>query len=579
MKTLFTFLSVMILSFSLQAQYVYTDFEDNQNVSFTGWPNSPVTIENPDASGINTSDSVAEFVRSGEAWAHALCELDGTINFDEGTTFTIKVWAPIVNEMLFKLESADGSNFIENFQTIETTEEWVEMSFDFPDAENGVYSKIVLFFDAGNNTDNTYYFDDLEGPGFGEQQETYIYSDFDENQNESFSGWPNPPVTIENPDPSGINTSDSVAEFVRSSEAWAHAICELDGTINFDETTTFTVKVWSPLAKEMLLKLESADGSSVIENFKNIETTEEWVEKSFDFPDAENGVYSKIVLFFDPGNNTDTTYYFDEVAGPGYESGGGGEEKPLEANNIQKNFEDGDWSTDEEWMFQDPDMVALPVTTDPQDDANNVGDYNRSGDFEYTNAQVELDHRMDLSERHVFEMKVYFPSSNDYSGDLTPTAAVKLQNSLLGANAWQTQFEVKHTVETYDEWVTMQFDFNEVSDSVNYDQIVVQFGGEAHTTPGQFYFDDFMLRGGLGINEHQLKRLSIHPNPVNEFVSIDSDANFNRVEIMDISGKLVKTSNKTNASRIDVSSLEKGMYIINVYQDTKLVGFSKLIKR
>lgn len=579
MRTLFTFLSVMVLSFSLQAQYLYTDFEENQNVSFTGWPNSPVTIENPDASGINTSDSVAEFVRSAEAWAHTLCELDGTINFDEGTTFTIKVWAPIVNEMLFKLESSDGSNFIENFQTIETTEEWVEMSFDFPEAENGVYTKIVLFFDAGNNTDNTYYFDDLEGPGFGEQQDGYMYSDFDENQNESFTGWPNPPVTIENPDASGINTSDSVAEFVRSEEAWAHSICELDGTINFDETTTFTVKVWSPIAAEMLLKLESGDGSSFLENFQDIETTEEWVEMTFDFPEAESGVYSKIVIFFDPGNNVDNTYYFDDVAGPGYEEGGGGEEKPLETNNIQENFEDDGWSTIDEWQFQDPDMVSLPVTTDPADDANHVGDYNRSGNFEYTNAQFELDFRMDLSERNIFQMKVYFPSSNDYSGDLESAAALKLQNSLLGGNAWQTQTEIKHTVETYDEWVNLEFDFSEVSDSVNYDKIVVQFGGEGHTVPAQFYFDDLKLRGGLGIADQQVEKLSIHPNPATNVVRIGAGVAFNKVEIMDISGQLVKRWESGNKTQFDVSSFKSGLYIINVYQDSRLVGFSKMVKR
>jgi len=186
---------------------------------------------------------------------------------------------------------------------------------------------------------------------------------------------------------------------------------------------------------------------------------------------------------------------------------------------------------------------------------------------------------MDLSERHVFEMKVYFPSSNDYSGDLTSTAAVKLQNSLLGGNAWQTQFEVKHTVETYDSWVTMQFDFNEVSDSTNYDQIVVQFGGEAHTVPGQFYFDDFMLKGGVGIDEQEIEHLSVHPNPANNYVAIEADKHYDKVEIMDISGQLVKSVNGQQKSRIDVSSLEGGVYIVNIYKEQRLVGFSKMIKR
>jgi hypothetical protein len=336
MKTLFTFLSVMVLSFGLQAQYTYTDFEENQNVSFTGWPNPPVTIENPDASGINTSDSVAEFVRSEEAWAHALAELDGTINFDEGTTFTIKVWAPIANEMLFKLESADGSSALENFQNIETTEEWVEMSFDFPDAENGVYSKIVLFFDAGNNTDNIYYFDDIEGPGVEVEQDNYVYTDFDENQNETFSGWPNAPETVTNPDPSGINTSENVGEWVRSEEQWAHIFSDLDGTINFDESTVFTMKVWAPVANEVLLKVEGNDGADFLEVFKDVETTEEWVELSFDFEGAESGVYNKLVIFFDFSNTTDNTYYFDDLAGPGY-SGGGSCGTPVD---LPVTFED-----------------------------------------------------------------------------------------------------------------------------------------------------------------------------------------------------------------------------------------------
>ena len=92
-------------------------------------------------------------------------------------------------------------------------------------------------------------------------------------------------------------------------------------------------------------------------------------------------------------------------------------------------------------------------------------------------------------------MMVYFPSSNDYTGALTPTAAIKLQNSLLGPNAWTTQTEILETVTEFDQWVTLSFNFGTITDSVNYDQVVVQFGGEGHLVPGQFYFDDFELLG------------------------------------------------------------------------------------
>lgn len=169
-------------------------------------------------------------------------------------------------------------------------------------------------------------------------------------------------------------------------------------------------------------------------------------------------------------------------------------QKPLEANNILENFEGDGSSTVTEWFLQDPDMNALATIADPADAANTVGDYNRTGSFEYTNAQFILVHRMDLSARNVFSLKVYFPSANDYTGNLAATAAIKLQNSLLGGNAWSTQHEVKLDITDFDQWVTLDFDFSAVYTRDDFDQIVIQFGGEGHTVAGQFYFDDLVLK-------------------------------------------------------------------------------------
>ncbi len=336
MKTFFTFLSIMILSLGLQAQFIYTDFEENQDVSFTGWPNPPVTIINPDASGINTSDSVAEFVRSEEAWAHALCELDGTISFDEGTTFTIKVWAPIVNEMLFKLESSDGSSALENFQTIEDTEEWVEMSFDFPEAESGVYSKIVIFFDAGNSTDNTYYFDDVEGPGytgggsggtpvdlpvtFDNEDVDYALTDFGGNESE----------IVEDP----TDATNMVAQTIKTAEAETWAGTTVGGTQGFEapvpfeeDATVMTVAVWSPTADTPVrLKVEDASNAEIsVETETTTTVAEAWEVLEFDFSEEAEGTaeinfdntYNKASIFFNFGTDGATageqTYYWDDM--------------------------------------------------------------------------------------------------------------------------------------------------------------------------------------------------------------------------------------------------------------------------
>lgn len=409
-------------------------------------------------------------------------------------------------------------------------------------------------------------------------QGQYIYNDFDDNQNEEFSGWPNAPAIVANPDQSGINTSANVAEWVRSEEQWAHVFCELDETISFDNYQVFSIKVWAPVVNQVLFKLENASGAFV-EEAVDVETTEEWVELEFDFTGAESGLYDKIVIFFDFSSFSDNTYYFDDVVGPEY--GGGSNEKPLLAEDVQDNFENDGWGTIPEWFFQDPDLVELPIIEDPTDPSNHVASYVRSGSFEWTNAQFVLEHRMDLSERNQFAMSVYFPSSNDYTGDLASTAALKLQNSLLGGNAWTTQTEVIQTVDEYDTWVELEFDFSAVADSVNYDQVVVQFGGEGHFAPGDFYFDDIYLLGATSLDESKkLEQVTIYPNPVMDKLYLENLEDASALSLFDVTGRLLfetKTNGKPTLE-VDMENLQSGIVILMIEDENGLVKSTKLVK-
>ena len=92
-------------------------------------------------------------------------------------------------------------------------------------------------------------------------------------------------------------------------------------------------------------------------------------------------------------------------------------------------------------------------------------------------------------------LKVFFPGGNDFTK--TPaTVSVKLQNSLLGGNAWQTQTEIVKTLTAvqYNTWTQLEFDFSGISGQTLYDKIVVQLGGEGHPNPGLFYIDDFEFK-------------------------------------------------------------------------------------
>jgi len=322
----------------------------------------------------------------------------------------------------------------------------------------------------------------------------YIYTDFDENVNATFEGWPNIVETVPNPDPSGINTSANVGQWARSTEPYANVYTIVDSTINFGEGSIFTLQVYAPLACEVLFKLENTSTGESTQRFASVSALNEWQILGFDFTGEQSDLYDNIIIFFDFENDVDNIFYFDDIRGP--EPNGEPLYKPLLALDVQDNFEDDGYATIQQWYFQDPDLIPLNIVEDPANSANHVAEYNRSGTFEWTNAQFILDHRMDLSERNQFEMKVYFPSSNNYFGGLPSTAAVKLQNSLLEELAYTTQTEIIFNVADFDQWLTLEFDFSAIADSVNYDQVVVQLGGEEHLVDGLFYFDDFVLTGG-----------------------------------------------------------------------------------
>ncbi len=135
---------------------------------------------------------------------------------------------------------------------------------------------------------------------------------------------------IANPDPSGINTSSMVAEFMKpaGAEVWAGGFSEPNPTapIDFTSDNEICLKVWTAQPVNLLLKLEqSSNGFGDWENAQQIDQTNTWVEICYSAlaPDASNaqngpaagGTFNRLVLFFGFGDAPaeDATYFFDDV--------------------------------------------------------------------------------------------------------------------------------------------------------------------------------------------------------------------------------------------------------------------------
>ncbi len=124
-------------------------------------------IDNPDQSGINSSDRVAQFVKpsGAETWAGTLLTLQSPIDFSAKKLFKVKVWSPKTNAIVkLKIENLDNGDINAEVDAMTTTSNaWEELTFDFTGIDfNQSYQKVVIFFDFDNPGDDAiYYFDDI----------------------------------------------------------------------------------------------------------------------------------------------------------------------------------------------------------------------------------------------------------------------------------------------------------------------------------------------------------------------------------------------------------------------------------
>ena len=126
-------------------------------------------VNNPNASGINTSTKVGKMVKGPpEVYGGSFLELVNPINFSVLKTFKVKVYSPRIGaKLLLKVENAtNGGISFEKEVTCTMANAWEELTFDFTTINVGnSYSKVVLIFDLGTVGDGsanfTYYFDDI----------------------------------------------------------------------------------------------------------------------------------------------------------------------------------------------------------------------------------------------------------------------------------------------------------------------------------------------------------------------------------------------------------------------------------
>lgn len=134
-----------------------------------------VRIENPDKSGINTTDFVIEYKKGGageggQPWAGFFYNTDGEMEINADAVFRLQVWSPRSDiQFLLKLEMSQfpDVNTGDLFVPVTAANEWVQLEWDLSGVEVAPYDRVVIIADldggAGDAGDNfTWYIDNFE---------------------------------------------------------------------------------------------------------------------------------------------------------------------------------------------------------------------------------------------------------------------------------------------------------------------------------------------------------------------------------------------------------------------------------
>lgn len=338
---LFILLSTSIAS----AQGLLEDFEDNRFVYYnfvSGVLNQNIT--NPDMSGVNTSPNCAEYIRN-PSETYDLLQIKPYDTFDDVSDYvsgnkvmSINVWSATPNTVVqvdFQNSSlVEPANYpigrhSRYLGVTTTTNSWetVELVYqEQPDPAvlNTDVDEFVLLFNPGTSDNITVYFDNINGPEYYCLSETpnplVEFDDFECQRSIDYGYMDGLLEVLPNPDVSSNNNSINVGKYTRTDWQLDDVIVfEFDQVLDIQDSESIYITVWSDVAKEVVLSLQDAAGSSgsnVYNSTQNHSGSGSWEILEYNYAGLipSNVDITQGVLLFAP-DETGTAYefFYDDV--------------------------------------------------------------------------------------------------------------------------------------------------------------------------------------------------------------------------------------------------------------------------
>lgn len=551
-------------------------------------------VANPGSNAVNSSANVAKYVRNASEQYDVLFFNTQTSIEDAGlfksqtNKIMIDVYttAPIGTVVSMNFENSatslpanypTGRN--SNYVAITTKQnQWETLTFYYnssPDAgtSNLAVNQMVLLFNSGSYTSDTYYFDNIR-IGSTKLPDTFtpgvVYEDYQTIHNITFrDAIGTYTANTVNPNASGINTSSNVGKYVRKST-------ELYDNFSFNTTLNnigdfkagtkkFAMDVYTSAPVGSIISWQAESSASVPSNYPVgrhsiyqgvVKQSNAWHTITFTYvstPDAStpyNDV-NRFVFLFEPGTNSGNTYYFDNLRALNLVS--------TETPNVNL-------------------ALAKTATASTLENATFTANQATDGDggtrwaSSFANATEWI--YVDLGSNYTLNRVV-----------------------LKWEAAYATQYKVQLSTDnvfTENETINTQMasdggtDDLAVSGTGRYLRILctakalAPYGYSLYEI--EAYGSSSTARMALNVAEEPQEEetvFAVYPNPTTNYVQVSSPENLDNkvITIYDNSGTLIlQNKPQGNESVIDVSKLRRGIYILNFKSDQKSWS-KKLIKK
>ena len=382
----------------------------------------------------------------------------------------------------------------------------------------------------------------------------------------------NPPLEIvANPDPTGINTTETVAKFTALQLGQAYAGVE---SMHGSDIGTFDLTASNALVNIMVYKTKISDigikyvtpsGGAQMELKVANTLVNQWELITIDFSDyiglGETTGLDQIVIFPDfIARDVDDVIYFDNISFGPFEQG--------EIIELPVDFElDTDYGIIG-FEGAESEVVSNPDLSGANTSETVVKSVKTEGSQFYAGTAMGIDTPIDFSESESISIKTWSPKAN-----------IPVRLKLEAAGGVFVELDTNTTLEN--QWETLTWDFSEQTAGIDFTTVVVffEFVPDLPGDGSTYYYDDIEVTQALSISDYESFSISSFPNPVKNIWNVSSIDEISQINIYNILGENVATfSPYTNTYSLDMSHFNSGIYLMKIVSSIGETHTLKVLK-